>query len=251
MKIEIIPRYKQFEDLIAAYPPQHANRFIPEWFKEMKLGNEMASFLEEFHDVWTENAFTAKKCPAIQDLMTEGIIIPLWGKMYMGHEYDDEGNPLQTYYGMTTNKALNYNFFGSHFEKQVKGMDVGLADLGRMNKSILKLESPYKIIVPEGYNLLYVDPFYHFRKEIRLLEGLVEADKWGYITFPFSIQQKEFILEAGTPLIQVIPYKREKEKIDLTIRNGTEKEYKDNQIELLKAQTARVNYKTYPDKFNQ
>ena len=96
---------------------------------------------------------------------------------------------------------------------------------------------------------MYVDPFYHFRKEIRLLEGLVEADKWGYITFPFSIQEKEFILPAGTPLIQVIPYKREKEKLKLEIRKGTEKEYEDNRIELLKAQVERINYKEYPNKF--
>lgn len=249
MKIEVIPKAKKFEDLVVAYPPQPANRFIPKWFKELHLGNEMASFLEEFHNVWSDKAFTAKKCPAIQDLMTEGVIIPLWGKMYMGHEYDDEGNATQTYYGMTTDKAFDHNFFGSHFEKQVGDMDVGLANLGRLDKSILKLESPYKFIVPEGYNLMYVDPFYHFRKEIRLLEGLVEADKWGYITFPFSIQEKEFIIPAGTPLIQVIPYKREKEKLKLEIRKGTEKEYEDNRIELLKAQVERINYKEYPNKF--
>jgi len=249
MKIEIIPRFKMFEDLVQAYPPQLANKFLPEWFKEMKVGSEIASFLEEFHGVFSDEAHGAKKCPAIRDLMTEGFIIPLWGKMYMGHEYDDEGNAIQTHYGMTASNAVQYDFFGSHFEKQVGGMDVGLAKMGK-EKRILKLESPYKIIVPEGYNLLYVDPFYHFRKEIRLLEGLVEADKWGYITFPFSLQEKDFVLPAGTPLIQAIPYKREEQKLSLDVRKGTDEEYEKNDQELFKAEVERINYKNYPEKFN-
>tara|TARA_Y100000004_G_scaffold183898_1_gene232284 strand:+ start:9874 stop:10632 length:759 start_codon:yes stop_codon:yes gene_type:complete len=249
MKIEVIPRFKTFEKLVEAHPPVKANKFIPEWFKSMKPGTELASFLEEFHGIFSDNAHGARKCPAIRDLMFEGFIIPLWGKMYMGHEYDDEGNKIQTHYGMTSSHALRYDFFGSHFEKQVGDMDVGLAKIGNAQR-ILKVESPYKIILPKGYNLMYIDPFYHFRKEIKVLPGLVEADKWGYVTFPFSIEEPEFVLPAGTPLIQAIPYKRNTDKLDLVVRNATDEEYENNKSELFQAENDRVNYKSYPDKLN-
>ena len=44
MKIEIIPRFKTFEKLVEAHPPQRANKFIPEWFKELPFdGDAMES----------------------------------------------------------------------------------------------------------------------------------------------------------------------------------------------------------------
>ena len=82
------------------------------------------------------------------------------------------------------------------------------------------------------------------------MPGLVEADKWGYVTFPFSIEEPEFVLEAGTPLIQAIPYKRESDKLDLIVRSGTEEEYENSKKELFQAENDRINYKTYPEKFN-
>ena len=90
---------------------------------------------------------------------------------------------------------------------------------------ILKFQLPYKIIVPEGYSILYQDPFYHFRKEIKCLSGVVEADKWGFVAFPFSLEQSDFYLEAGTPLVHCFVFKRESEKIFLIKRSGTDEEY--------------------------
>ena len=59
-------------------------------------------------------------------------------------------------------------------------MQIGEMDIETtMYAQILKFQLPYKIIVPEGYSILYQDPFYHFRKEIKCLSGVVEADKWG------------------------------------------------------------------------
>jgi len=58
------------------------------------------------------------------------------------------------------------------------------------------------------------------------MSGIVQADKWGMVTFPFSIENENFIMEAGTPLVQCFIYKRNEDKINLTVRNGTSEEYK-------------------------
>ena len=34
MEIEIIPKLKRYEPLIEMYPPQLANKFLPEWYKK-------------------------------------------------------------------------------------------------------------------------------------------------------------------------------------------------------------------------
>jgi len=36
MEIEIIPKLKRYEPLIEMYPPQLANKFLPEWYKKTK-----------------------------------------------------------------------------------------------------------------------------------------------------------------------------------------------------------------------
>lgn len=117
---------------------------------------------------------------------------------------------------------LSPNFIGFHTKEQTEDMPLGL----NKDNMLLKIQMPYKIIVPEGYNIYYTDPYYHFRDDIRCMSGIVQADKWGMVTFPFSIENENFVMEAGTPLVQCFIYKRNEDKIDLTVRNGTSEEYK-------------------------
>ena len=91
---------------------------------------------------------------------------------------------------------------------------------------------------------MYHDPFYHFRKDIRCLTGLVKSDEWGFITFPFEILSDKFEIEAGTPLVHVYLYKLEDEKLELDIGPGTEKEYTDAELIFEQDTLEKVNYKT-------
>lgn len=244
MDITIIPKTKDREIFLELYPPKLSNEFFPDWYKKIKLGTDKASWVrhhigDDFADKLNLGpGYTAKKCPAIQDTVTAGLIIPLWGKLYIGHEYDNEGNPIEMYYAFTGDQFNNHKHITTHEPYQIEGMNVGTRPDGR----ILKIELPYKIIVPEGYNILYSDPFYHFRNDIKCLTGIVEADKWGYVTLPFSVENLECIVEAGTPLIHVLIYKRE-DKLNLNIRPGTDKEYKDINIEMNKFYLEEKDYR--------
>jgi len=94
-----------------------------------------------------------------------------------------------------------------------------------MDGKILKINLPYYIEIPEGYSIYYSDPFYHFRNEIRCLSGIVEADKWGFISFPFEILKNDFVLKAGEPLIHCHIFKREDSKLKLNNLYLSEDEY--------------------------
>ena len=205
----------------------------------MGRGDLLDSELSETGD----DIVTAKKCPAIQDMLTEGIILPMWGNFFFKTLYDEDGNPVNQKWNISTARAYGENadaMIGLHTHHQTKGWDVGRT----LDGTLLKMACPWKFIVPKGYSLLYIDPFYHFRQDIRLLSGLVEADKWGQITFPFEfINQDKFMIEAGSPMVQVIPIKRE--SLEIVNRFGTDKEYKHNDDMMKKYHTSQKTYKYY------
>ena len=239
MKIEIIPADKKFEPLLDLYKPLPANKFLPEWYKKMGRGDLLDS---ELADTAEENV-TAKKCPAIQDMLTEGFILPMWGNFFFKSIYDEEGNIVNQKWNISTAKAYGENadaMIGLHTYHQTKGWNVGRT----IDGTLLKIACPWKFLVPKGYSLLYIDPFYHFRDDIRLLSGLVEADKWGLITFPFEfINNDKFMIEAGSPMVQVIPIKRE--KLEIVSRYGTDEEYIHTEHILKQYHTSQKTYKYY------
>jgi len=250
MKVTIIPKTKSREIFLELYPPKLANEYLPEWYKKIERGSDKSSWIrhhlgDDYADERNiSEGFTAKKCPAIQDVITSGFVIPLWGKLYIGHEYDNEGNPTETHVAFSgdqfTNEKTVHKHVTTHNPSQIEGMDVGT----RTDGAILKIELPYKIIVPEGYSIYYTDPFYHFRNDIRCLSGMVEADKWGYVTFPFSIENLECAIEPNTPLVHALVYKRE-DKLKLENRMGTEQEYKDVELDVMDFYLKGNDYRKY------
>jgi len=243
MKITIIPKDKSREVFLDLFPPYLAKDLKPDWWTDLKPGKPKDSWIlqhvnpENYQDY---TGFTAKKCPAIQDNLSTGIVIPLWTKIYIGNEYDESGNATWTHAATTGDQFVGKPFLSSHMDFQFKGMKVGATAQG----DILKIEMPYKIIVPEGYNILYTDPFYHFRDDIKCLTGMVEGDSWGYVSFPFSIENYNCVVEPGTPLVHAMIYKRE-EPIELECRYGTEKEYKDIELDLKKFMIKEEDYRRF------
>lgn len=242
MEITVIPKLKKYESVLKLYPPQLSNKYLPEWYKKQKISNHFENF--KYHNGHSETSkiMTAKNCPAIQDYLTSGFIIPAWTNIYFTTAKDNNGLEVQ-YYDASIRQAFDESIdthIDYHSLEQTKYMPLGrIAD----NKT-LKLQLPYWFQIPEGYNVMYQDPFYHFRQDIRCLTGIVEADKWGGIAFPFEILKKEFCIEAGTPLIQVFLYKRENLNLKINARNGTDDEYNKVQIELKKLHISKKTYRT-------
>ena len=239
MKIEIIPQKKKYEVLLDLYPPVLANRDLPEWYKKAKLGTKDATLMNEV--MAFDGTKGAKDCPAIQDYLSTGFYIPLWGD-FMFKTYQNNMGGTEQNWEMTSASALGLpkeEFVYYHNTQQLAEMPLNQTMYGQT----LKFNLPYKIIVPEGYSILYQDPFYHFRPQLQCLSGVVEADKWGFVSFPFDLKSNDFYLDAGTPLVHCFVYKRDTEKIDLVTRKGTDQEYEDIRREIIKLDISRGNYK--------
>lgn len=231
MNINFIPKGKHNELFLENYPPVLANKVQPDWYKNMRIVTKLEEFKHQMNPMKYDN-INAKSCPAIQDILSDGFVIPLWADLYFATELDDNGNIIEQRWDFSARQAylddLN-NHLGSHSKSQTVGMDLKKTIDGK----VLKIDLPYYIEIPEGYSIYYSDPFYHFRNEIRCLSGIVEADKWGFISFPFEILKSDFVLKAGEPLIHCHIFKREDSKLKLNNLYLSEDEY-NNKINKLR-----------------
>jgi hypothetical protein len=75
-----------------------------------------------------------------------------------------------------------------------------------------KWSNPWGIKTPPGYSCLFKPPSYNPNPWFEILEGVVDTDTFfASVNFPFVLKslEKEFMIPAGTPIAQVIPFKRD------------------------------------------
>lgn len=233
MEIKFIPKKKQYEPVLKLTPPVSSNQVLPEWYKKLTRTEILDNGLK---------GKTAKKCPAIQDILSSGFIIPMFTRLEFASTKNEDGIITQQNWHLGIAAATGEDISSHldyHHPYQTKGMDLNRT----VDNTVLKLSLPYRIVVPKGYNIKYSDLFYHFRKDIRCLPGIVEADKWGYVAFPFEILSDNFIIEPGTPLIHCLVYKRD-EPLNLIMQEGTQKDYDEIYNDFFELYSSDVNYRT-------
>tara|TARA_R100001198_G_C5203971_1_gene191934 strand:- start:156 stop:908 length:753 start_codon:yes stop_codon:yes gene_type:complete len=229
IEIKIYPVNKTAETLMKLYPPVLANKFLPEWYKKQdsyKRGNINTSSIFE---AWGQRQ--AKKCPAIQEIVTQGIVIPAWTDVYI----IKNGSYWDWSVGQEVYPNENEGDIGYHNTHQIEGMDLNVIP----GYGILKFMSPYSFVTPKGYGLEFQDPFYHIRRDIKILPGKVETDIWHTANFLFEFykdldkeKREHIFIKAGEPLLICNVYKKEKNKIDLQLQN-----YDNKHQEIIDAQS--------------
>jgi hypothetical protein len=78
-------------------------------------------------------------------------------------------------------------------------------------KPPMKFMNYWLIKCPKDYSLLFVPPLNRPDPRFTCFSGLVDSDKYfECVNFPFVFNVPNFhgVIEAGTPLVQVIPIKR-------------------------------------------
>lgn len=188
------------------YPPKTAIKDIPEWYKDM------AEYKEGKKDIVgaTTNA-TIKKCMPVFDAMTAGYIlytqVDVWVNEANGFPYYSwaNGNTIEFHDPAQADKHPVAN--GSPFPKWI---------------------NPYGIKTPPGYSCLFLPPM-HRDSIFKIFPGIVDTDTYtNLVHFPFTLNDPKFqgLIPAGTPMVQVIPFKRDSFKM---VNGGTD-EIKDMQL---------------------
>ena len=88
----------------------------------------------------------------------------------------------------------------------------GLVDVKEIKKEANKIPLPWMIEAPPGYSAYLMPAFMHsdFLDKIYIYPGIVDYDRFYVANVVFTaLKECEFTILAGTPLLQVIFFKRE------------------------------------------
>jgi hypothetical protein len=188
-------------------PPKPAKFFIPEWYKnaDSYVGNKKLP-----REDGGTNA-TIKRCMPVFDAITSGYIIE---------------SPADIYVTTKDNERLiqwaNYNLIGFHVIEQAP------THPAKGNFPYPKWVNPWAISTPSGYSSLFVQPF-HRESDFTILPGIVDTDQYtSPVNFPFVFNDPNFegVIPKGTPIAQVIPFKRDSWVMELGGKNEIEEHIK-------------------------
>jgi hypothetical protein len=87
----------------------------------------------------------------------------------------------------------------------------------------MKFINPWVVETAPGYSCLFTSPLNHLETRFKLLDGVVETDTYyNSVNFPFvwTGGDGDFFIPKGTPLVQVIPYRRETFSLEVGVTDA-------------------------------
>lgn len=194
------------------YWPTPAKREIPDWYRKMPSYNKGNKDVEING---TATNATMKKCVPVLDAITAGYIIPFPTDIL-----------VRLIDGQTVFQWPDMEMVRFQKAFQVEGYPLGIP-----NQDIPKWKNPWSIITPKGYSCFITSPL-HREIPFSILEGVVDTDTYfNPVQFPFVMKDPswEGIIPAGSPMVQVIPFKREDFVMSVE-ENKVEKIYRSNKL---------------------
>jgi hypothetical protein len=190
--------------------PQPAYKLLPNWYKELDsyIGLEKRPL-----NSGVGTTATIKKCMPVFDAMVSGYIITSPADVFVS--ILEDGSQFFEW------SALDLISFHPIIQAPTH------PEVNR--HAYPKWVSPWSIRTPKGYSTLFVQPF-HRESVFTILPGVVDTDEYyAPVNFPMVINDPEFkgLIPKGTPIVQVIPFKRDdwqmklggKEDLMLVVKN--------------------------------
>jgi hypothetical protein len=172
------------------FPPKPAVKEVPDWYKNTPeyTGNQGKKIIGE------NRPHTVKKCIPVFDAITAGYILYTQVDIQVSQQ---DGLP---YYDWSDQNAISFH-----------PIEQAPLHPAKNNAPYPKWNNPYAITTPPGYSVLFTAPM-HRESVFTILDGVVDTDTYKTpVNFPFVLNDVKWegIIPAGTPLVQVIPFKRE------------------------------------------
>lgn len=194
------------------FSPAPAYRFIPKWLSSMSrfFNNEKKPRITAESEI----NVSVKGCPPFVDSMLSGYIIPLPADVMIEKNQNGSFDFLW---------KSDIKLVTGHAKEQISPRQVSK----EYHDEPFKWINHWSIELPAGYSALFTHPLNRTDLPFHTLSGIVDSDSYKMpIHFPFFLKQDfEGVIPAGTPIVQIIPLKREpwshkvfafsKKKVDL------------------------------------
>lgn len=171
--------------------PKPAIRAIPDWYKQL-AAHAFPKGQKGYFD-----KMTIKACPPFLDSMTMGYVISLEVDLLV-----EQVNGIP---------SIQWNAGWQQVEKHVEGQIAKQQIPKDFSEFAFKFMNPYVVQTPAGYSSLFMHPLNRTDLPFFTLSGVVETDTYySNVNFPFFLREGfEGLIPAGTPIVQVVPIKRE------------------------------------------
>jgi hypothetical protein len=188
--------------------PKPATEYIPEWYKKAKPYLSHDGKKKPTLD--GSPSATIKRCMPVWDMMTAGYIMETPYDIYISRDKNND-----PYFQWGANDAIAFQTM-DQFQNHPYSKDINYA---------VRIVVPWSIKTPKGWSIMVMEPQHHEKGPIECSSGIVDTDDF---SMPFNMFLKlrdpnfEGMIPAGTPFLQIIPFKRDSWESEL----GGEKERK-------------------------
>ena len=174
------------------YAPKPATASVPDWYKNLEsyVGKEKKPNGDG------NTTATIKRCMPVFDAITNGYILYTYTDVWISQKDDmpwyewPSFGPIKFHPVEQAPDHPNRNGHQTSYPKWV---------------------NPWSIQTPPGYSVLFVQPF-HRESAFTIFPGIVDTDQYDApVNFPFVLNNIKYegLIPAGTPMAQIIPFKRE------------------------------------------
>jgi hypothetical protein len=175
--------------------PFPASQAIPKWWKDASpyIKSEDNPDGKKIIVSNYESNASFKKCTPMLDMLSSGYIIPLWADVQV--TIKEQGSELSW--------RVHKRVFDVH-----DGQDVEIPD--GYQKTQFKFLNQWVPRLPKGYSALIMPCPGYPNNAFRPMSGIIDYDKTTHPLYPPVYLKNDFegIVEKGTPMFQVIPFKR-------------------------------------------
>jgi len=185
--------------------PQPAENYMPDWYKNLKNPH----YIDKEKPILSKilKPKTVKQCPSFVEMFKEGYMLLAPCDYWLSIDNDK----------VEWRTPINYETFHSNGEVGYHSDSQFVNHLPSKSniKAVFKIILPYGIFGPKNYSIKILPVPYSFNNDFHANYGIQDLDT----TFELNIQinytsdKKEILIQKGTPIALIIPYKKEKFKV--------------------------------------
>ena len=190
--------------------PKPAKLYIPEWYKEspsfIDYDNNLYTNKLSFHKPGVPSA-TIKTCIPFLDTLSFGYIQETWCDIFI--EY--KNNELVYHYSYSPD--VENPIISNRSTDAMAKMPIPTGFNGNLFFHWSRVWNP---VLPKGYSSLITHPFNRDDLPFRCVSGIIDSDRYfldGKVGF-FIKENFTGLIPKGTPMYQIIPFKKESWKTE-------------------------------------
>lgn len=175
------------------FRPVPAYKYLPEWYKN----TDPYITGQKIPNADAKTQATIKRCVPVLDSLSLGYFILSPCDVFVSRR---EGYPFYQWSNSPLQPLITFHSITQAIEHPARNKDY----------PIPKWANSWLVKTPKGYSCIFTTPF-HRDAPFEILTGVVDTDTYSIpVNFPFVLRDLDFegLIPAGTPIAQVIPFKR-------------------------------------------